>query len=334
MTPYFNISLRITIADKYQFYVAESIHIENSTEKISDTAKVTLPREFKQVRQDDQNTSLAGERLLDFIKVGDKIKIELGYDGDLQSEFEGYITKVGAEIPIELECEDEMYQLKKMKPVNKLFKNVALKEVVQFLAPGYNVNCKYEVKTGKIAFDNVTPYNALLDLKNKGYPFRFFFRDKTLMVHMNIDPDIQQQHQFNLNRNVRKGGDLKYETKEDRKFWIKAVSKQVGTSKEVTYEFGDKGESERKLDCPSGLNKNELKIWAENYYKKLNYDGYGGGFDSWCYPRTKAGDSANLTDPNYPNKHRDGVYYINEVTIDVNQSEGIKRNNKLTFKIK
>lgn len=332
MIPYYNISIRITIADKFQFYVAETIHIENSTEKISDNAKVTLPREFRQVQQDNQNKSFAGERLLDFIKVGDKIKIEFGYDDDLQPEFEGYITKIGAEIPIELECEDEMYQLKKMKPINKTFSNVSLKKFLEFIAPGYKIEC-FETHLGKIALENITPYSALQEVKNK-YPFKFFFRGKTLCAGLGNDFNIHNQHDFNLNRNVRKGGDLKYETKDDRKFWIKAISKQKGTSKEVTYEFGDKGESERTLHCPLNLNKAQLKKYAEDYYKKLRYDGYGGGFDSWCYPRTKAGDSANLTDPNYSDKHRDGIYYINEVIIDVNESDGIKRNNKITFKIK
>lgn len=140
MKPYFNINLKITIAEKYVFNVAETIHIENSTDKLSDTAKLTLPREFKQLQYSSQSISIAQKRLLDYIKVGDKIKIEFGYDGDLKPEFVGYITRIGAEIPIELDCEDEMWMLKKMKPVNKLFKNTTLKEVVKFLAPGYKID--------------------------------------------------------------------------------------------------------------------------------------------------------------------------------------------------
>lgn len=332
MTHYYNIVLKITIAGKYIFDTVESIHIENSTEKISNTAKITLPRKFiRRVNQTDR-FSMAEKRLLDLIKVGDKIKIEAGYDGDLGVEFEGYITKIGAEIPVELECEDEMYQLKKNPRVNKLFRDANIKEVVTFLAPNYEVDCKYTTSLGKFAIENLTPYMALVEMKNKG--FRFSFIDGKIKVLMNIDPDIQKQHKFNLNRNVRKGGDLKYETKEDRKVWVKAISKQKGTSKEVTYEFGDKGESEISFTCSVGLDRSQLKIYAENECKKHCYDGYGGGFESWCYPRTKAGDSADLTDPNYPDKHRDGIYYINEVITDINASDGIKRKNNITFKIK
>lgn len=328
---YYNISLKVTIAGKYAFDAVESIHIENSTDKISDTAKVTLPRKFMRKVSSKDRTDIGKERLLDLIKVGDTIKIEFGYNGDLQTEFEGYITRIGAEIPVELECEDEMWKLKKMPPVNKLFRNANIKEFVQFLAPGYEVDCKYTATVGKFAIENLTPYMALLEMKSKG--FRFSFINGKIKVLMNIDPDVQKRHQFNLNRNVRKGSDLKYETKDDRKFWVKAVSKEVGTGKEVSYEFGEKGENEKTFTF-LGLKKDELKIHAENEHAKLSYDGYGGGFESWCYPRTKAGDSAELTDPNYPDKHRDGIYYINEVITDINASDGIKRKNKITFKIK
>lgn len=331
MTHYYNITLRITIGGKIVFDSVESIHIENSTEKISDQAKVTLPRKFLRKINSTDRTNIAKDRLLDFIKVGDTIKIEAGYNGDLVTEFEGYITRIGAEIPIELECEDEMWKLKKMPPVNKLFPNANIKQVVEFLAPGYEVDCKYDAAIGKFAIENLTPYKALLEMKSKG--FRFSFINGKIKVLMNIDPDIQKRHQFNLTRNVRKGGDLKYETKEDRKFWVKAISKQVGTSKEISYEFGEKGESERSFTY-LGLTKDQLKIHAENEYAKLSYNGYGGGFESWCYPRTKAGDSADLTDPNYPDKHRDGIYYINEVITDINKSDGFKRKNNITFKIK
>lgn len=332
MIPYFNISLRITIANQYMFNVAETIHIENSTEKLADVARVTLPREFKQVQERSGSISIAKKRLLDFIKVDDTIKIEAGYDGDLATEYEGYITRIGAEIPIELECEDEMWKLKKMKPVSKVFADVTLKQFLQFIVPGYEVKT-FDAHLGKIALENVTPYAALQEIKSR-YPFKFFFRGKVLHAGLSHEFESQGKHEFNLNRNVRKGGDLKYETKEDRKFWVKAISKQKGTSKEITYEFGDKGENERTLHCPLNLNKEQLKQFAEDFIKKLRYDGYGGGFESWCYPQTKAGDSAELTDPNYPDKHRDGIYFINEVITDINRTDGIKRKNNITFKIK
>lgn len=333
MTPYFNINTRITIADNIQFSVVESVHIENSSEKFTDTAKVVLPREFNQALQQSKQFSIAHKNLMEVIKVGDSIKIEAGYNGDFHTEFEGYITKIGAEAPLVLECEDEMYKLKKAQPLKKMYSAVDLKDLLKDLAPGYEIKTFDKIPLGKFAVNNATPYKVIEYLK-QNYGVKCFFKEKTLYGGLSVQLKSDATHHFNLNRNVRKGGDLVYEIKEGRKRWIKAISKQKGTSKQVTYEFGEQGESEITLHAPINLNKEQLKKWAEDYYKSLVYDGYSGSFYSWGVPRTRAGDSAEIIDPNYTDKHRDGTFYISEVVIDINANDGYRRKNTITFKIK
>ena len=133
---YHNISLRITIADNLQFTVCQSIHIESSVQVLANNAKIELPREFRNaVDQVGKTINIAGKSILDFMKRGDAIKIELGYDGDLQTEFEGYITKIGAEMPLLLECEDEMFQLKKADRVTKFIKSGKLIDILKAVVP-------------------------------------------------------------------------------------------------------------------------------------------------------------------------------------------------------
>ena len=333
MKPFLNINLRVTIADNIKFNVVESIRIENSTEKFTDTAKIVLPREFKQAVKNGDRFSIADKKLLDVIKIGDSIRIEAGYNGEYHTEFVGYITKIGAEAPIEIECEDEMYKLKKAQPIKKLYSAVDLKVLLRDIAPGYEIETFKEMPLGKFAVNNATPYKVIEYLK-QNYGVRCFFKGKKLIAGLNISLKPDKVHEFNLNRNVKAGSSLVYETKENRKRWIKAISKQKGNSKEVTYEFGEQGESEITLHGPINLNQAQLKKWAEDYYKSLVYDGYSGDFNSWGIPRTKAGDSAKITDPNYPDKHRDGLFYISSVVIDISESEGFQRKNTITFKIK
>ncbi|MCG8208477.1 hypothetical protein, partial [Tenacibaculum finnmarkense] len=76
---YYNITVKITINEVIQFGVVESIYIENTIEKFSDTAKITLPRAFKNAQENGENVSLAQKNLLEIIKSGDTIKIEAGY---------------------------------------------------------------------------------------------------------------------------------------------------------------------------------------------------------------------------------------------------------------
>ncbi|AKK73776.1 hypothetical protein OK18_15230 [Chryseobacterium gallinarum] len=330
---YYNIDIRITIAERIQFYVAKSITIESTIEKLSDTASIELPREFKKAVENDVRLSLERKNLLEYIKVGDSIVIEAGYNGELFTEFTGYISEVGAEIPIVLECEDEMFKLKKMPLINHTFKSANLKEVLQFIAPGYQVNA-LDMPVGKYMIERATPYKVIEDLKDK-YGVRCFFKGKVLYAGLTVDFKPQVMHDFTFGKNIRESTDLKYKTKASRKRYIKAVSMQKGSAnKKVTYEFGDVGESEISLHAPLNLDQQQLKEWAEKYYNSVVFDGYEGSVDGWFYPRTEVGDGANIKDPNYPTGYRDGQYFIDGVTTTINDSDGIKRQNKLSFKIK
>ena len=82
-----------------------------------------------------------------------------------------------------------------------------------------------------------------------------------------------------------------------------------------------------------GLTKEEIKIWADKTHKSLSINGFEGSLDSWCYPRTKPGDAAQLYRPYYKDRHQDGRYFIESVSIDVNGSDGIKRTNGLSYKL-
>ena len=86
---YLNINIRITVAGKIQFSAVKQIEIANSIELLTTTAKVELPREFKNTRKDGQSFSIERKNLLELIKVGDSIHIEAGYNGDYFTEFRG-----------------------------------------------------------------------------------------------------------------------------------------------------------------------------------------------------------------------------------------------------
>lgn len=330
---YFNIHLRITIADRLQFNIAKSIKIESTIEKFSDTAVIELPREFKNAIVNDQSFSIQKKNLLEHLKVGDSIIIEAGYDGELYTEFTGYINEVGAEIPIVIECEDEMYMLKKKPLINHTFKNTNLKELLQFIAPGYEVDA-LDLPIGKYMIERANPYKVIENLKEK-YGVRCFFKGKKLYAGLTVDFRPQTVHEFTFGKNIRESSDLKYKTQTTRKRFIKAVSMQKGSAnKKVTYEFGDVGESEISLHAPLNLNKEQLKEWCEKTYNSLVFDGYEGSIDGWFFPRTEIGDSAKIKDPNYPTGYRDGQYFIDGITTTIDDSSGIKRQNKISFKIK
>ena len=102
----------------------------------------------------------------------------------------------------------------------------------------------------------------------------------------------------------------------------------------ISLSKGVKGGTEKVIDLPSGLKKEELQKWLDAKYHIATKEGFEGTLDGWCYPRTKAGDAVEIERPIYEDKHQDGKYFIEGVTIDVNGADGIKRQNRISYKLK
>lgn len=331
---YHNIGLRIIIANNLQFTVCQSLHIESSVQVLSDTAKVELPREFKNaVDEVGKSINIAGKSILDYIKRGDAVKIEFGYDGDLQTEFEGYVTKIGAEVPLILECEDEMFQMKKAPRITKFIKSGKLIDILRAVIPAkYTIESNADYSIGKWLIEDATPYNVLEELREKAGIRAYFKNPTTLCVGMIVDFKAEAIHKFNFSENVRRGSSLKFEQKESKPVFLTVESKQSnGTVLKVS--TGEKGGDEKTIKLWPNMTQSELKLWADKQQSSVSYNGFEGSLDSWCYPRTNPGDAAQLYRPFYKDRHQDGRYFIESVTIDVNGTDGIKRTNGLSYKL-
>lgn len=331
---YYNISLNITIGNKLEFAVAQSIRIESSVQALSDTAKLELPRAYKNaVDTVGKTVNIADKSILDFMKRGDSIKIELGYDGRIKTEFEGYITKIGAEMPLLLECEDEMFQLKKAPRINKFIKSGKLLDILKAVVPSkYTIECNADYSIGKWLIEDATPYNVLEELREKAGIRAYFKNPTTLCVGMVVDFKAETIHEFNFSENVRRGSSLKFEQKESKPIYLTVESKQANGSV-LKVSKGEKGGDEKTVKLWPNMSKSELEVWANKQQTSVSYDGFEGTLDSWCYPRTQPGDSAQLYRPMYEDRHQDGRYFIESVTIDVNGTDGIKRSNTLSYKL-
>lgn len=330
---YHNISLRVIIGDKLWFNVCNSIRIERSVQVPTDTAKIELPREFRNaVDVFGKPINLSGRSILNFIKRDDPVTILFGYDDDLQVEYSGYVTKIGASTPLLIECEDEMSRLKKLPRVTKSVKSGKLIDVLKAILPNkYTISCNQDYKIGTWLIDNATPYEVLEQLREKVGIRAYFKPPDTLKVGMIVDFEPQKTHVYNFSENVRRDTDLKFEVKEDRPLEVVAKSKQTN-GQEITYKTGIPGGETVNLKLPQ-LSQAELKTWADRAHASRSFTGFQGTLNGWCYPRTNPGEAARIHRPFYADGHQDGKYFIEAVNIDVTASEGIKRSNKLSYKL-
>lgn len=332
--PYYNIDLRITIGNSISFEVCQSIKIEKSVQVLTDTATIELPRAFKNaIDKGGKAINIADKSILDFMKRGDAIKIEFGYDGDLQTEFEGYLSKIGADTPLLLECQDEMFQLKIAPKITKFVKSGKVIDILKAVIPSkYTIECNGDYNIGKWLIQGATPFEVLDELRDKAGIRAYFKNPTTLCVGMIVDFKAETIHEFNFSENIRRGSSLKFESKEGKPIFLTVKSKQKD-GKEISVSVGEKGGNEKTIKLWPNMSKSELQVWADKQQKSTSYDGFTGTLDSWCIPRTRPGDSANLRRPIYKDKHQDGRYFIESVVINVNGSDGIKRSNTLSYKL-
>ncbi len=326
---YYIMSIQITIGNVY-FENVESVTIRKSIKKLTDTAKIVIPRNLSKIEKDGEKSSLKHQNIRNYIKVGDKVIIKIGYDNRTIEEFKGYVSKIGADIPLEIACEDEMWQLKQTN-FNKSYKKVKLKALLQDIAPGYKYDIIDNINLGKFQIKNASAYEVL-KLLRKNYGLHSYFEGKTLHVGFPISLKPTQMHQIHLNRNVRaQRKDLKFVSKDDVKLLIKAISINAdGTRIETTY--GDNNGTVRTLHF-TGKALDELRELAEKNYKSLSFDGYQGKIPTWHIPVINPGDAVEITDPMYDNSERNGKYLVEEVTLKFDKNSGIKRESKIGMKI-
>ncbi len=323
---YLNLKSQLTLTDPktgkgVRFDHISEAEIEQSVLTLGDTATITIPRRYGKIKD---------RGIFEYFKVGDKVTLELGYNGELHPEFTGYLREIESGYPVKLHVDDELYMLRKNNWV-KSWKSISLKELLTQIAPGYQIECP-DVNLGQFQIDNASTLVVLQELK-KQYGFSSFLKDNTLHCQFTYDVrGIGDIHTYDFSKNVRKGKtNLTYRRKEDFNIQIKAIS-NLSNGKKLTETVGskDKDASQRTLNFKDKTQQ-ELRELALKELDRLVFDGFEGTISGFGYPRTKAGDTLKIIDKKEP--ERNGMYLIEAVTIRYGFDNIYERINKLSYKV-
>lgn len=315
-----------------QFEVSESIL------EMSNTAKITIPRNF--ILRNQSSWSI-----LDFISVGDKVRIEAGYyredwkNGAV--EFTGYVREIEADLPLVIHCDDETYPLRQNNLV-KTYANATLKQVLTDIVPKTMTFKCPDLTLGKFQIDNESSFQVLQRIKND---FGLYSRLQSGHLVVNLRDivggnDIDTTHRYVLNpsENIAPGdffvkkNSLKFKRKEDYKLHVK-VSSVGADGKKKTVDVGnkDKGASLIQFTYPGTHTEADLRKIATAIYNNRCYNGYAGTITGFGLPRTHAGDALVIDDK--LEKDRSGKYLIEKVVIGYNETNGFSRENTLSYRI-
>ncbi len=296
--------------------------IEKSTRLLSNTAIVELP--LSAVFENTRRLSVAGN-----IKKGDKVIIELGYDGELIKEFEGYVTDIKDKDKTVITCEDNMYKLRKQVD-NKMFKKVKLKQLVEYIASGFELSGDLpDIEFEKFVIKNATALQILQKIKDNYGLMIFLDNENKLFVGLSYTYKSGKVI-YNLQENIPEdGNNLSYKNKDDIKFKIKAVS-LLKDNKKLEIEAGDNEGDLRTLYFYNITDEGKLKELAEQEIEKYKYTGYTGTLKTFGLPYAAFGMVAKIKDKNYP--AREGSYYIEGINIEFGDN-GFSRKLELGIKL-
>lgn len=328
------LNAKITVS-KETFYRVNEVNIVKSAKLVENTANFKIPQTARLVRPGFINKYVDTGN---YFKQGDEIAISLGYngtienkysDGTLTEEFRGYVVAVKPGNPVEVMCEDQIYELRK-KNLFKSFKSVSLKQLLYYIVEGTNIRINKnipELQFEKFAFRNVTAAYALQKIKEE-YGLTIYFRAwNELVVGLATEND-NREILYEIGHNVI-SDDLETVSEDDTRIKIKAVLVQKNNT-QITKEIGDKDGEQRTLYFYNISPKN-LEVVAKEEIKKYKYNGLKGSIVAFLIPNVSVGNRIKIRDPFYP--AREGTYLIDKMEVSFGASGG-RRKIYLGLKVK
>ena len=321
----YRLTARVEIESERKWIIDKitSCEIDRSSEDLTDTCKITLP---KRMLWDHKQGAP--------IRRGDKVRVSLGYDGDLQLAFVGYIREVGFKTPVVIECEDEMYQLKQRPAVKKAYPNASLSQILTDQGiTSFKVLGEQTLGAYRVTADNVA--SLLGELREQGVRSFFRYEEGTPVLYVGVIFDRgasgKPSQVIRTGINLISDTSLKEQRGDTMRIKVKAISflpsAKRGQRKKIKLELGD-SDGELRTIHTYGKNEAELRAWAEQEIKRIKRDGLTGSVTTFGARLLDKLDTVGIVIDGV----RKGVYQVKKVTIKYS-TEGFRQEVTLGFRV-
>lgn len=299
--------------EKYKLGILAECEIVCSVDNLADTATIVLPEAVMNQVLNIENK----------INRSTKVLIQLGYDGDLVTEFEGFIQDITTnDSTLKIVCEDALFLFRIGVPDVEL-KPSSMKKIAQYLIdkidPSFKVSCDYDIGYEKFVIHQATGFDVLKKLQEETKANIYFdTTNKVLHIH---PPYIEKAGivRYSMQQNIEKSS-LEYKKALDKKVEITIESTDSkGKVKSITTGTTGGDKITLKVGPMSG---SDMKKVADAALKKNSFDGYSGSFDGWLIPFVKPTYSAIIEDKDYP--YKDGTYYVVGVKTNFSENGGVR----------
>lgn len=320
----FVLSADIQIAGK-KFTRVNSVKIESSAKVLEDMATIIIPATARMERSGEFISEVETAKQFN---VGDDVVINLGYNGDLKEEFRGYVSRIKPGTPLEIECVDAVWLLRR-KNCKGSFKNTTLKKLLEFIVSGTGIVLKGDIPGIQFKtyyLKNVTAASAVQELKDR-YGLTLYMSGKDLRVGLTSFTD-KKVVKYGLGENVIEN-DLEWMNEDDTRIKVKAIHIKKDNTK-VEKEYGDDDGELRTVyfyDLDSSADLQKMALAEASKYK---FTGYQGGLTSFLIPFVQVGNVAKIQDQQFG--ERAGDYLVDKVTTTYGTA-GARRKIEIGIKV-
>lgn len=287
------------------FPAVNKVTISESFDDQTTTAELVLPRNLK---FEDANIYEGSNPL---IRRGDKIKISAGYYPNLNVIFEGYISRVNNNVPMELKAEDKMYILKQTIVQNITKNSLKLPDLIKTLMSYVTTEkIEYEALDATIGSIRINEASIGLVLKKLRDDFGIysFFKNGKLYCGLAYYPNLRTENTILFEKGIIESN-LEYLKKEDVKIKVKGILINTDNTKEEISVGSEDGDLRTVFQYGGTIE--DLKRTIQTFLEQANYTGYYGSFTTFLEPKFSHGDYVILNSYKYP--ERKGTYLVKSV---------------------
>jgi hypothetical protein len=322
---------------KYRLRGLHSYEDKKSVHQSVQTCKIQLPVSIIMQNKDLPDV-VKREKLINKIKEGDKVTVFLGYNGKNVKEFEGYIKRINPKQPLELELEDEMYLLRKIR-LKKSFKKADVSEVIQYILDETfkQTGVRFEryaempkVDVHNFWMNEANGITVLQELEDK-YLLSSFLTEidgkKTLYCGLMYGLKTNTV-KYEFGRNTISIDDLKYNGAGDRTFKVE-IRHVDNSGHETKHEYGDAKGEVQKILLEGNWTKEALKHYADGVIQGLQAGGYKGSFTTFLIPRVQPTNVIDAKDPQFV--ERSATFYCS--TVETKFGSGATRKPEIEIRL-
>lgn len=309
------------------FTSVQDVTIKRSTREANATAVIKVPVTAVLKQKGGEKTYIETARQ---IAVDDEVTIQLGYDGSLKTEFVGFVKRLNYTVPLEIECEDWYWKLRRSS-IKKSYPSTTVKQLLNDVLSGSGATVHpstIDLGLKNTIIDNKTGAWVIEKLKSD-YGLTVFFDIQGRLYAGKAYEVRGNRVNYELRGNVIKDDDLKFYRADDYKLKVEAKSyDRNGAKLEAT--VGAEGGESKTLFFYDVTDAAQLQSLADAELKKYSFDGYRGKIETFLNPFAEPGMVANITDQTY--SQRSGSYYVESTEVKFGRS-GARRIVELGIKI-